>query len=81
MFSETHSNGQLPTPKRNSTTHNDKGVSVHVKDLPESLDFWTVQTNGNLSAAFELEYVTQDFPITLSHGEDLSTFQEAYENK
>lgn len=34
-----------------------------------------------MSAAFELGYVTQDFPITLSNGEDLPTFKEAYENK
>ncbi|EXL64082.1 hypothetical protein FOPG_19648 [Fusarium oxysporum f. sp. conglutinans race 2 54008] len=34
-----------------------------------------------MSAAFELGYVTQDFPITLSNGEDLPTFKEVYENK
>lgn len=34
-----------------------------------------------MHAAFELGYVTQDFPITLSDGEDLPTFKEAYESK
>ncbi|KAF4331880.1 cupin domain protein [Fusarium beomiforme] len=81
MSTDLDSNTSLPNPKRHITTHNNQGSSIYVEDLPESLNFWTISTEDNKSARFELGYVTEAFPITLNKDEDLATFKEAYANK
>ncbi|KAI3587261.1 hypothetical protein IWW34DRAFT_797342 [Fusarium oxysporum f. sp. albedinis] len=61
-----------PTPKRNITSLNDKGVSIYVKDLPESLDFWTVQTNDNINGedlpTFKEAYENKQKSGLVKHG-------------
>lgn len=81
MSSENITREGLPDIKRHITTHNDEGIAVYLKNVDESLDFYTITTDDKKSAGFGLGYVTDAFPVPLNNDQDLSTFKEVYANR
>ncbi|TKA80577.1 hypothetical protein B0A49_00629 [Cryomyces minteri] len=61
----------LPHLSRFITDHNDQGKAVYSTAIPEALD-WQELADGY---RFSLGYTTNQFPVNLSQGADIKTYQ------
>lgn len=67
----------LPAIKRFITDHNDEGKAIFSNDIPEPLP-WQELSDG---ARFCLGYTTNEFPVELSEGKDVTVYRHYLENK